>query len=246
MFKAKKIQLEIPKPCSENWEEMHVVERGRFCDLCQKTVIDFSILSDAEIIAYFKKSKSEVCGRVRASQLHRDLIPAPRQATFSSWKWIAASLLSFQVLTACKSLVSGTKTVEINQTLSHSKTNDTLALNTSANIPEKVDTPELTSTTKNTTIDWQLHPNVNPFNEIRIAGAIPYFPEINPLDWLVTIDFKQFQISLFNYRPVVPRLKLPLVLPPLKHKTVTYYTVASSYTSRLYQAVKSKLFSWLA
>ncbi len=76
----KHIQLSIPTPCHENWDKMNPVEKGRFCDSCQKKVIDFSNMSDREIAIFFKKpSTGSVCGRFMQDQLDRSLeIPKKR------------------------------------------------------------------------------------------------------------------------------------------------------------------------
>ena len=72
---SKKLQLQIPVPCHENWEQMTDVEKGRFCFSCQKTVIDFTNLSDREIAVFFKKSSTgSVCGRFLQDQLNRDIV----------------------------------------------------------------------------------------------------------------------------------------------------------------------------
>src|SRR5215510_5921768 len=79
---AKKLQLQIPTPCHENWEKMTQTEKGRFCASCQKQVIDFSNKSDREIAMFFKKpSTGSVCGRFMDDQLNRDIdIPKKRIA----------------------------------------------------------------------------------------------------------------------------------------------------------------------
>jgi hypothetical protein len=75
----KKIELQIPEPCHENWQMMTPSERGRFCAACEKTVIDFSQMTDNEVVNYFKKpSQSPTCGRFAASQLNRPLRIATR------------------------------------------------------------------------------------------------------------------------------------------------------------------------
>ena len=53
--KSKTIQFQVPEPCSENWNEMHSLPGGRFCDNCEKTVIDFLEITDNELVRFFKK-----------------------------------------------------------------------------------------------------------------------------------------------------------------------------------------------
>lgn len=76
----KKLQLSIPTPCHENWEAMTPVEKGKFCGSCQKQVIDFSNMSDRQVVEFFKKpSTGSVCGRFMSDQLERDIeIPRKR------------------------------------------------------------------------------------------------------------------------------------------------------------------------
>lgn len=76
----KKIQLSIPEPCHEDWNTMTPVEKGKFCDSCQKQVFDFSVMSDRQLAEFFKKpSTGSVCGRFMTDQLDRDIeIPRKR------------------------------------------------------------------------------------------------------------------------------------------------------------------------
>ena len=82
---SKKLQLTIPTPCHENWDNMTPVQQGKFCGSCQKQVIDFSNMSDRQVAEFFKKpilslSKGgSVCGRFMTDQLERDIeIPRKR------------------------------------------------------------------------------------------------------------------------------------------------------------------------
>lgn len=77
---AKKIQLSIPEPCHEKWNEMTPVDKGRFCGSCQKKVVDFTTMSDREVAMFFKRpSTGSVCGRFMNDQLDRNLsIPKKR------------------------------------------------------------------------------------------------------------------------------------------------------------------------
>ncbi|MCW3072982.1 MAG: hypothetical protein JWP69_51 [Flaviaesturariibacter sp.] len=71
---SKKLKLSIPEPCHEEWEGMSPSAQGRFCGSCQKEVIDFSTMSTAQILAFFKQPKGAVCGRFDREQLAEDLV----------------------------------------------------------------------------------------------------------------------------------------------------------------------------
>ncbi|MCS3869061.1 TonB-dependent SusC/RagA subfamily outer membrane receptor [Chryseobacterium ginsenosidimutans] len=67
------MKITIPKPCHENWGTMTPEEKGRFCSVCAKTVRDFTIASDEEIIDVFSNTSENICGNFNQSQLNRDL-----------------------------------------------------------------------------------------------------------------------------------------------------------------------------
>lgn len=81
----KPLQISIPTPCPEDWRDMKPVEVGRFCDSCQKNVVDFTRASDREIASVLR-SQQNVCGRFRDDQLQRDLFLLKEK---KSW-WTAA------------------------------------------------------------------------------------------------------------------------------------------------------------
>jgi hypothetical protein len=65
--------IEIPKHCSENWNEMFPTEKGMFCLNCQKEVVDFKNFSNSELAKYI--SKNEVtCGRFLTTQINQEII----------------------------------------------------------------------------------------------------------------------------------------------------------------------------
>ena len=63
------IRISIPTPCNQQWSDLTPVSRGGFCDSCQKQVIDFSGLSEKEIIRHISGASGKVCGRFRKEQL---------------------------------------------------------------------------------------------------------------------------------------------------------------------------------
>lgn len=66
--------IHIPEQCHEQWSAMQQQEQGRFCAQCQKTVIDFSEMSDEAMRNFLLEQKGKsICGRMRASQLARPI-----------------------------------------------------------------------------------------------------------------------------------------------------------------------------
>ena len=77
------IHLRIPKPCHENWDSMQPNKEGRHCMACRKTVVDFSNMTDREILDYISNASGEVCGRVDSVQLTRGLNENKTRKRFS-------------------------------------------------------------------------------------------------------------------------------------------------------------------
>jgi len=69
----RKASFTIPKPCDQQWSDMTPNINGRHCDTCNITLLDFSQLTDAQIIERLKLSR-HVCVRATQSQLDRPLI----------------------------------------------------------------------------------------------------------------------------------------------------------------------------
>jgi hypothetical protein len=68
------LYLSIPKPCTENWNAMTQVQQGKFCQSCSTTVIDFTQMTDDEILHYFETYKDQkTCGRFMDTQLNRKI-----------------------------------------------------------------------------------------------------------------------------------------------------------------------------
>lgn len=86
------IQLSIADPCHENWDDMLPEEKGRFCLSCQKTVVDFTQMSDRQIFDYFKNYKGNTCGQFSPAQLDREIVK-PRTYSMGGWKYFWQILL---------------------------------------------------------------------------------------------------------------------------------------------------------
>jgi TonB-dependent SusC/RagA subfamily outer membrane receptor len=69
----------------QQWDNMEPAGAGRYCESCEKHIIDLTTKSDAELIQFFKKKKDNVCGRLLASQLNRELLLPPTKV---GWHWL--------------------------------------------------------------------------------------------------------------------------------------------------------------
>ena len=92
MPRKQALQVNIPNPCSENWDNMMPNEQGRHCGSCNKTIIDFSLYTDKEI-ANFLKHTPHGCGRFDPHQLNRPItIPADSNTPFLQRALLGAAL----------------------------------------------------------------------------------------------------------------------------------------------------------
>jgi hypothetical protein len=97
---AKSIQYSIPDPCDKSWNEMTPDANGRFCGSCEKSVVDFTNMSDFSIVNYFEKHKNEkVCGRFTKPQLER--VYQLNQPVFAPAFDLRAVVLGLALTTFC-------------------------------------------------------------------------------------------------------------------------------------------------
>ena len=67
-------KVSIPKPCHEDWNQMTPNQQGRHCNVCVKTVVDFTNMEPKEIKSFFEEKKGEkVCGHFRTNQVERTI-----------------------------------------------------------------------------------------------------------------------------------------------------------------------------
>ncbi|MFI5161399.1 MAG: hypothetical protein ACHQHN_08975 [Sphingobacteriales bacterium] len=89
--------ISIPQPCRQLWQQMTIEKEGRHCAGCSKTVLDFTRMSNEEIISYLS-TKTNVCGRIEQYQLAHINNTLPYQRPKGSW-WKSA-LVIFSLLSA--------------------------------------------------------------------------------------------------------------------------------------------------
>lgn len=116
------LKISIPTPCHEDWEAMIPNEKGRHCNSCIKTVVDFTTMSDDEVKNFLLSRKEEkVCGRFRTDQLHRITVELPENIFYIPlpfWKkFLAACLLVFSTtLFSCETKLKGDVAIEKEKT----------------------------------------------------------------------------------------------------------------------------------
>lgn len=72
-------KIHIPEPCHEDWDKMTPNEKGAFCKVCSKTVVDFSQKSDTDIQKFLLENiDKKVCGRFKTTQLENEPVEIPR------------------------------------------------------------------------------------------------------------------------------------------------------------------------
>jgi TonB-dependent SusC/RagA subfamily outer membrane receptor len=93
-----KILLSIPEPCHESWQKMSPTEQGRFCNACAKEVIDFSSMTDQQVLNYFTTASNEkICGRVLSTQLDNPIVRPvqPKKRLFWYWNYLVMFFMFF-------------------------------------------------------------------------------------------------------------------------------------------------------
>lgn len=100
MRKSKSIQISIPQPCHEDWSKMTPAEQGKFCNACQKCVVDFTGFTDQQLYNYMLAHKEQkICGRLNNTQLNRpiNIPPQPHSKLYKYFIALGLTLVLTQV-----------------------------------------------------------------------------------------------------------------------------------------------------
>jgi len=77
---------------------MTTTGQGKYCDKCEKQVIDFSAMTDQQILNYIQKKEGRMCGRLTKNQMNRQLVnhqPSSRLSGFL--KFLVSGIFLAQV-----------------------------------------------------------------------------------------------------------------------------------------------------
>ncbi|TXE15013.1 hypothetical protein FUA26_00460 [Seonamhaeicola algicola] len=114
------LNLNINKPCSENFNKFDKTDKGGFCKNCQKEVVDFREMTATELVKFFEKNKNNTCGILKISQmktLNKTSI-VPKKYTFNYAKLLGLAcfwLFAFQNITAQKITKTQTNSLKVVQ-----------------------------------------------------------------------------------------------------------------------------------
>lgn len=106
----KGIRLSINKPCNQKWDELEPrTAQKRYCGQCEKSVVDFSQMSDQKLLSYLQNTNAKVCGKLRPDQLkHYSLIENKASFGFSC---LRKSVMAFVLLLLSKPTISNAHSV---------------------------------------------------------------------------------------------------------------------------------------
>jgi hypothetical protein len=105
---AIKLKILIPEPCTQKWTDMVSAQNGRYCQQCEKEVVDFTKMTSEELKSWFTASNGKVCGRIIPSQLEEfDRLSEPK----NKWNTAPIKLLVAACLTVVTNLKSNASTV---------------------------------------------------------------------------------------------------------------------------------------
>ena len=92
----KSISIRIPEPCQEDWQKMTQTEKGKYCGVCTKEVIDFTSKTDEDLVKILADSKN-TCGRFKKTQLNRE-VKLERKSGLNLAPYAASLLLPLSLL----------------------------------------------------------------------------------------------------------------------------------------------------
>jgi hypothetical protein len=93
MARQSRIHFTINEPCRVPWKGMlPVADDQRHCSSCDRVITDFSKMSDAELMLFFRHSGGNSCGRFAKSQLNRSFTLLPEKTEKAKW-WRALALI---------------------------------------------------------------------------------------------------------------------------------------------------------
>ena len=103
--------ISIKEPCKEKFSNFSETEKGGFCQNCNKEVIDFTKLSDSELLRHLSSiTRKTTCGMFKASQL-KTYETNSLQTMNNSILHKGIAMMSFSLLALCATEVNAQEIV---------------------------------------------------------------------------------------------------------------------------------------
>ncbi|WP_145856881.1 hypothetical protein [Pedobacter suwonensis] len=138
----KSLQLILTKPCLQQWSDIEQPDGKHYCGKCEKNIVDLTTKSDTELADFFKHKSDNVCGRLLASQMNRDLILPPAKI---GWQWLMP--LALAALAISPARAQKTKPAVVQTEAQHKDANETK--------PSAASLPTLLVSIKGTVVDQE-------------------------------------------------------------------------------------------
>jgi len=112
------MKVQINEPCPANWDKMQIKLHARHCEQCDKSVIDFTKKSRAEIIAFLLENPNgSVCGRMNRQQFDikeedlPELISIISQPRFRANAFLILAIVCSTIFQSCETSPTDKKQV---------------------------------------------------------------------------------------------------------------------------------------
>lgn len=179
--------IQIPEPCTEDWNKMTPTEQGAFCQKCALEVMDFTRKTPLEIKSMLSErfnSGARVCGHIRQSQLdvlNEEGFDWTNERERFQFVWIVSMLAIFGLtLFSCQTNVSR----EIVEKM-HREGQEIVA----SDEPEGQDTLSESMAEHKETDSLSAPVDVLPWRDVEVmSGVIPWTPEVYPFDICTVIS----------------------------------------------------------
>jgi TonB family protein len=177
------MKVQINEPCPANWDKMQIKLHARHCEQCDKSVIDFTQKSRAEIITFLLENPNgSVCGRMNRQQfdiLEEDLpelISIISQPRFRANAFLILAIVCSSLFQSCESKPAQTKPKDKPKT--ELKDTDPLGkIKVKETVKTPLSTPEkYQANSRPIDIKGELSISPAPEPEPKIAGGISYEP----------------------------------------------------------------------
>lgn len=192
----KSYTIKITNPCSNKWEEMDAVQQGKFCQQCNKNVIDFTQKSEQQIKDYFIANNNQpTCGRFYNHQIDNIVIELEAsilQSNISYWqKLLVIILVCFgnqlfaiefklnQTENPDSLVINKIDTIQSKDSLSFQENNDAIAKTDTSNTESlRINNDDLFITSEIELNTAQFEYITTGFTTLEALGIEPFIPSI--------------------------------------------------------------------